>query len=63
VVESIGIRKTFEKIEQSRSLSIWKSKIQSSKFWIYIVEIEKSISLKPLVVVINKLNYWPITKW
>ncbi len=60
VIESIGIKKTFEKIEQAQVVlylfESLKFKVQSS---IYIIEIEKiknQFPLKPLVVVINKID-------
>jgi tRNA modification GTPase len=60
VVESIGIRKTFEKIEQAQVVLYL---FESVKFQVsgseYITEIEKvknKYPLKPLVVVINKID-------
>ena len=60
VVESIGIRKTFEKIEQAQVVLYL---FESLKFQVsgseYITEIEKvknKYPLKPLVVVINKID-------
>ena len=60
VVESIGIRKTFEKIEQAQVVLYL---FESLKFQVsgseYITEIEKvknKYPLKPLIVVINKID-------
>ena len=60
VVESIGIRKTFEKIEQAQVVLYL---FESVKFQVsgseYITEIEKvknKYPLKPLIVVINKID-------
>lgn len=60
VVESIGIQKTFEKIEQAQVVLFL---VESSKFQRsgseYIVEIEKiknKYPLKPLVVILNKVD-------
>lgn len=59
-IESLGIQKTFEKIEQAQVVfylfDSLKFKVQSS---IYITEIEKirnQYPLKPLVIVINKID-------
>jgi tRNA modification GTPase len=58
VVESIGIRKTFEKIEQSQVVlylfDSLKFKVQSSDYIIEIEKVKNQFPLKPLVVVINK---------
>jgi tRNA modification GTPase len=60
VVESIGIKKTFEKIEQAQVVMYL---FEGSKFQVsgstYITEIEKvknKYPLKPLLVVINKID-------
>jgi tRNA modification GTPase len=60
VVESIGIKKTFEKIEQAQVVMYL---FEGSKFQVsgstYITEIEKvknKYPLKPLMVVINKID-------
>ncbi len=60
VVESIGIKKTFEKIEQAQVVLYL---FEGSKFQVsgstYITEIEKvknKYPLKPLLVVINKID-------
>lgn len=61
VVESIGIKKTFEKIEQAQVVlylvESQKSKVESMKS--VLIEIEKiknKFPLKPLVVIINKVD-------
>jgi tRNA U34 5-carboxymethylaminomethyl modifying GTPase MnmE/TrmE len=58
VVESIGIRKTFEKIEQSQVVlylfESLKFKVQSSEYIVEIEKVKNQFPLKPLVVVINK---------
>lgn len=60
VVESIGIKKTFEKIEQAQVvLYLFESLKFRAKSSEYISEIEKiknQYPLKPLVVVINKVD-------
>jgi tRNA modification GTPase len=60
VVESIGIRKTFEKIEQAQVVlylfESLKFKVQSSEYIIEIEKIKNQFPLKPLVVVINKID-------
>ena len=60
VVESIGIKKTFEKIEQAQVVlylfDSLKFKVQSSAYIIEIEKIKNQFPLKPLVVVINKLD-------
>jgi tRNA modification GTPase len=60
VVESIGIRKTFEKIEQAQVVlylfDSLKFKVQSSEYCIEIEKIKNQFPLKPLLVVINKLD-------
>ena len=60
VVESIGIRKTFEKIEQAQVVlylfDSLKFKVQSSEYIIEIEKIKNQFPLKPLVVIINKLD-------
>lgn len=60
VVESIGIRKTFEKIEQAQVVlylfESLKFKVQSSEHIIGIEKIKNQFPLKPLVVVINKID-------
>ena len=60
VVESIGIRKTFEKIEQAQVVlylfDSLKFKVQSSEYSIEIEKIKNQFPLKPLLVVINKLD-------
>ncbi|RTY90590.1 tRNA uridine-5-carboxymethylaminomethyl(34) synthesis GTPase MnmE [Flavobacterium sp. GT3R68] len=60
VVESIGIRKTFEKIEQAQVVlylfESLKFKVQSSEYITEIEKIKNQFPLKPLVVVINKID-------
>ena len=60
VVESIGIKKTFEKIEQAQVIlylfESLKFKVQSSEYIIEIEKIRNQFPLKPLVVVINKID-------
>ncbi len=60
VIESIGIRKTFEKIEQAQVVlylfESTKFKVQSSEYIIEIEKIKNQFPLKPLVVVINKID-------
>lgn len=60
VVESIGIKKTFEKIEQAQVVlylfESLKFKVQSSEYISEIEKIKNQYPLKPLVVVINKVD-------
>ena len=60
VVESIGIKKTFEKIEQAQVVlylfDSLKFKVQSSEYILDIEKIKNQFPLKPLVVIINKLD-------
>jgi len=60
VVESIGIQKTFEKIEQAQVVlylfDSLKFKVQSSEYIIEIEKIKNKYPLKPLVVIINKVD-------
>ena len=60
VVESIGIKKTFEKIEQAQVvillLDAKELQISGLKFNVEIEKIKNQFPLKPLVVVINKLD-------
>jgi tRNA modification GTPase len=60
VIESIGIKKTFEKIEQAQVVlylfDSLKFKALSSEYIIEIEKIKNQFPLKPLVVVINKLD-------
>ena len=57
-VESIGIRKTFEKIEQAQVVLYLfdgsKFKVQSSQFIVEIEQIKNKYPLKPLLILINK---------
>ena len=60
VVESIGIQKTFEKIEQAQVVlylfESLKFKEQSSDYIIEIERIKNKYPQKPLIVVINKID-------
>jgi tRNA modification GTPase len=60
VVESIGIKKTFEKIEQAQVVlylfDSLKFKAQSSEYIFEIEKIKNQFPLKPLLVIINKLD-------
>lgn len=60
VVESIGIKKTFEKIEQAQVVlylfDCFKFKVSGSEFLIEIEKIKNQFPLKPLVVIINKID-------
>jgi tRNA modification GTPase len=60
VVESIGIRKTFEKIEQSQVVlylfDSLKFKVQSSDYIVEIEKVKNQFPQKPLVVVVNKIE-------
>lgn len=60
VVESIGIKKTFEKIEQAQVViylfESLKFKNQSSEYIIEIEKIKNKYPQKPLIVVINKVD-------
>lgn len=60
VVESIGIRKTFEKIELAQVVlylfESLKFKVSGSEYIIEIEKIKNKYPLKPLVIVINKVD-------
>ena len=60
VVESIGIKKTFEKIEQAQVvlylLDSCKFQVGSSKFLIEIEKILNQFPLKPIIVILNKID-------
>ncbi len=60
VVESIGIKKTFEKIEQAQVVvylfDAEKFKTNSKKFIVEIEKIKNKYPLKPLLVIANKLD-------
>ena len=60
VVESIGIKKTFEKIEQAQVvlylLDSSELRISSSKFLVEIEKIINQFPLKPLIVILNKVD-------
>ena len=60
VVESIGIKKTFEKIEQAQVvillLDAKEFKAQSSKFKVEIEKIKNKYPQKPLLVILNKVD-------
>ncbi|HBI00158.1 MAG TPA: tRNA uridine-5-carboxymethylaminomethyl(34) synthesis GTPase MnmE [Flavobacterium sp.] len=59
-VESIGIKKTFEKIEQAQVVlylfESFKFKVSSSEYLTEIERVKNKYPLKPLVVVINKVD-------
>jgi tRNA modification GTPase len=60
VVESIGIKKTFEKIEQAQVVLFLfdglKFQVSSESFIIEIEKVKNKYPLKPLLVVINKID-------
>ncbi len=60
VVESIGIKKTFEKIEQAQViLYLFNSlefQVSGLKFQVEIEKIKNKFPLKPLIVIINKVD-------
>ncbi|PWK19591.1 tRNA uridine-5-carboxymethylaminomethyl(34) synthesis GTPase MnmE [Xanthomarina spongicola] len=60
VVESIGIKKTFEKIEQAQVViylfDAEQFKMQSSKFKVELEKIKNKYPLKPLIVIANKID-------
>ena len=60
VVESIGIKKTFEKIEQAQVVLYlfdgFKFQVSSSEFIVEIEKIKNQFPLKPLLIVVNKLD-------
>ena len=60
VVESIGIKKTFEKIEQAQVvLYLFNSlefNVSGLKFQVEIEKIKNKFPLKPLIVIINKVD-------
>jgi tRNA modification GTPase len=60
VVESIGIKKTFEKIEQAQVVlylfESLKFKVSSLEYITEIQKVKNKYPLKPLVVVINKID-------
>ncbi len=60
IIESLGIRKTFEKIEQAQVVlylfDSLKFKVQSSEYILEIEKIKNQFPLKPLVAIINKLD-------
>lgn len=59
-VESIGIRKTFEKIEQAQVILFLLDSVQYSlnsvQFTIEIEKIKNKFPLKPLIIVVNKID-------
>jgi tRNA modification GTPase len=59
-VESIGIRKTFEKIEQAQVIlylfESLKFKVSGSEYITEIEKVKNQYPLKPLIVVINKID-------
>ncbi|MFD2907196.1 tRNA uridine-5-carboxymethylaminomethyl(34) synthesis GTPase MnmE [Flavobacterium ardleyense] len=64
VVESIGIQKTFEKIEQAQVvillLDAKQLQVSGLKFQVEIEKIKNKFPLKPLIVLINKVDLLPI---
>ncbi|MES2543281.1 MAG: tRNA uridine-5-carboxymethylaminomethyl(34) synthesis GTPase MnmE [Bacteroidota bacterium] len=60
VVESIGIRKTFEKIEQAQVVlylsESQKSKVESDEYLVEIEKVKNKYPLKPIIAVINKVD-------
>ena len=64
VVESIGIQKTFEKIEQAQVvillLDAKQLQVSSLKFQVEIEKIKNKFPLKPLIVLINKVDLLPV---
>jgi tRNA modification GTPase len=60
VVESIGIKKTFEKIEQAQVViylfDSTQFKIQGLKFKVELEKIKNKYPLKPLIVIANKID-------
>lgn len=63
VVESIGIKRTFEKISQAQVvvflLDAEKFNIQGSKFKVEIEKIKNQFPQKPLIIVANKIDQLP----
>ncbi len=59
-VESIGIRKTFEKIEQAQVVlylfESLKFKVSGSEYITEIEKVKNKYPLKPLIVVVNKID-------
>ena len=64
VVESIGIQKTFEKIEQAQVvillLDAKQLQVSGLKFKVEIEKIKNKFPLKPLIVLINKVDLLPV---
>jgi len=60
IVESIGIRKTFEKIEQAQVVlylfESFKFKVSSSEYITEIEKVKNKYPLKPILVVVNKVD-------
>lgn len=60
VVESIGILKTFEKIEQAQVVlylfDSFRFKVSSAEYFSEIEKVKNKYPLKPLLVVINKID-------
>ncbi|WP_281336215.1 tRNA uridine-5-carboxymethylaminomethyl(34) synthesis GTPase MnmE [Flavobacterium eburneipallidum] len=60
VVESIGIKKTFEKIEQAQVVlylfESFKFQVSGSEYILEIEKVKNKYPLKPLLVVINKID-------
>lgn len=63
VVESIGIKRTFEKISQAQVvvflLDAEKFNVQGSKFKVEIEKIKNQFPQKPLIIVANKIDQLP----
>lgn len=64
VVESIGIKKTFEKIEQAQVvillLDAKQLQVSGLKFQVEIEKIKNKFPQKPFVVIINKVDLLPL---
>ena len=60
VIEGLGIQKTFEKIDQAQVVLFLvdglKFQVSSSEFIIEIEKIKNQFPLKPLVIIVNKLD-------
>jgi tRNA modification GTPase len=60
VIESIGIKKTFEKIEQAQVVLYLsesrKSKVESHEYYAEIEKVKNKYPLKPIIAVINKVD-------
>jgi len=60
VVETIGIKKTFEKVDQAQVVvylfEASKFKVQSSEFKVEIEKLKNKYPQKPLIVIANKID-------